>query len=122
MGFNPWRTSTRCASGNCVEIRLFFDSGHIGIRDSKQKSLGAEQPMLTLKSTAFDHFASTISAESPKGLVDDIEISRRHDGWTVFHSIETGVELHFDDLEIDAFVAGIKAGEFTPEALMQPVG
>jgi hypothetical protein len=47
-----------------------------------------------------------------EGSNGEIVIDRLADGWVAFRSLRTGVTLRYDADELQAFVAGVQAGEF----------
>ncbi len=115
-----WVKSKKCLSNGCVEV-CSLDGLYFAVRDTKQNHMGPEQPILILSRDAFAGLLSQMIRSTSQGT-PSTRTTRTTDGTTTIRSLDTGVELRFDQDEIDAFVAGIKAGEFTPEALMQPVG
>lgn len=116
----PWKRSSKCISGSCVEVRR-IDTDTVGLRDIKQLDLSGAQPMVLVSGNQFVSFFAEMHAGLALRRDAEICVIKLEGGDTVFRSRSTGVELRFDQDEIDAFVARIRAGEFTPEALMQPV-
>lgn len=113
-----WHQSSLCAGGDCVRVAAGEDA--ILVRDSKQvKELGDEAPILRF------------SVQSWWVLTDAIVVAE--DMWAVAHRsiaydgdeviLSTSVRsprLRFDRGEWEAFVYGVRAGEFDPFTLSSP--
>lgn len=114
--YGSWRRSSRCVNGSCVEV-IQHGNDEFGLRDSKQGAMGAEQPVLTMDRASFLTFIGHIVGRMPSQPSESVEIRTAPNGKTIVSSAAQNVELHFDSDEIDAFRAGIKAGEFEPQPL-----
>ncbi|MEU2034940.1 DUF397 domain-containing protein [Nocardia amamiensis] len=110
-----WRKSSYSSGeGQCVEVR--FDTAAVYIRDSKYlrdpSNDPAAQPAIAIEANSWPVFL-TVAAGSVPDLVDHIpSIERTKDGGTVVRATD-GTTLHYTSAEWDAFVAGIRAGEFS---------
>jgi hypothetical protein len=110
-----WQRSTRCSNNGCVEVA--HEDGRVLLRDSKK---GDQSPQFAFTPTSWRVFV-TVAADW------DRETATLASGVTI--SKLTGVvgdvcliddilrHLHFTWEEWDAFVAGVRAGEFTAEAV-----
>lgn len=108
MNEPTFRKSTRCASGGCVEVAA-TDSAVL-VRDSKH----ADSPVLRLDRPAWTRLLGTLRHDMrPAGLhYDDdrnVELWQKQAGVLV--------TLTFTPAEWDAFIAGVKAGEFDVDVL-----
>lgn len=59
LGHPDWRTSSRCNTGNCVEVAA-LTSDTIGIRDNKLPA----SPILAFSHTEWNDFVSAIKSGS----------------------------------------------------------
>lgn len=108
--FTDWFTSSRSNNGNqCVEVR--FDGDAVLIRDSKYRrnpaNRTAEEPIITVTASLWTSFINLLnSGRSHNELIvqtcADGSATLRHGDITLSYTPE----------EWDAFIAGVRAGEF----------
>ncbi|MRH86332.1 DUF397 domain-containing protein [Nocardia sp. SYP-A9097] len=106
-----WFTSTRTNNGNqCVEVR--FDGAAVFIRDSKYRRNPAnsalDEPIITVSAVEWMSFL-TILRDRP-GAAAALTSTTASDGYTTLRSGEIG--LVYTPGEWDAFLAGVRDGEF----------
>ena len=99
-------------SGSCVEA--CHREGRSGLRDSKQVDAGEDVDEIWVDAGVFDTFQDELIGEAAEGSNGEIVIDRLEDGWVAFRSLSTGVTLRFDADEFEAFVDGVRAGDFRP--------
>jgi hypothetical protein len=90
----------------------------VAVRDSK---LGETSPVLTFSADDWREFQRYMDADNMGNYLGPVWFEQvDEDRWEMASRDCRGVLLVFDDGEAEAFMAGLFAGEFTPEAL--PVG
>lgn len=111
-----WRKSSASGDGgggNCVEVR--FDGRTVFIRDSKYlRSIGndpAAQPVVVIDADVWPVFLEAARRLSDCADPGSASIWRTDDG-SVFVVGEDGTKLIYTAAEWEAFVAGVRAGEF----------
>jgi len=103
-----WQRSSRCAKSDCVEV--IRQGVTVWVRDSKD---------LSIKPQAWDLYEWS-------GLIDAVTHDRLHpavvhlDGGGVLFGYQVRESFEFDDAEWDAFVEGVRAGEFDFDQLSSP--
>lgn len=107
-----WFTSTRTNNGNqCVEVR--FDGATVLIRDSKFRrnpaNRAADEPVIAVAAGDWMTFLDAVlgAAEQPAAALTAVRLG---DGHTTIRG--GAVELTYTPGEWDAFVAGVRDGEF----------
>ncbi len=108
--FSGWRTPSKCPTGACVEVGQSM-AGFYALRDTKLSHLGSTQPQIVLHERAYATFLDELLGLLPAGSNGEITAQQQDDGDWIFRSVPESVELRYDIHEIDAFIAGIKAGE-----------
>lgn len=105
-----------CSAGEaCVEVGLCPHSGEVLVRDSK---LADASPVLRFDATDWAVFVSALAAEQLGTYGGPVLlVAASLNCWEMWRDGAPWLSLTFDDAEVDAFVAGVMAGEFTPEAL-----
>lgn len=129
-----WQTSSYCANGSCVEVACATGncvevSGHsacgtgscvevqrdakVNVRDSKYVARGEESPVLVFNRKAWAEVLTAIRAgEDPPNVFYD-ETGAIVWVWESLDKTDDELaRLEFDQGEWDAFVKGVKAGEF----------
>lgn len=104
-----WRKSSySCDSANCVEVAAV--DGRVLVRDSK---LGNDSPVLTYSTAGWDHLITVLR------LVDLFKRTEMTNaGERVYCLTDSRLaHLHVTEGERDAFLAGVRAGEFDVEKL-----
>lgn len=104
-----WKRSSFCGQVSCVEVRCFGAQGEI--RDSKQSNVLSVYPVILVSAYTLTHFIGEFTGQHPIGSNGQIFVRDGVDGWTEFEC--DGIVLRFTPEEIEAFVAGARAGEFT---------
>jgi uncharacterized protein DUF397 len=105
----------------CVEVAR--ERGWVEIRDSKQPWNSQEDHRLVFTAEQFDTWLAAMHAATtdlPSTDTLAIEIVRHGDGVNVFRStapLQRDNVLTFTDDEIEAFLDGVRNGEFTALAL-----
>lgn len=94
-----WRRA-RCDFGQCVEVATV--SGAVAIRDSKNP----DGPVLTYTAPAWQSLLAAVKAGTGHERVSDMP------GGEVCLTDARLAHLHFTAAEWDAFVAGVRNGEF----------
>lgn len=107
-----WFKARRCSASTCVEVR--FDRDEVLVRDSKQNAMGETgetlQPIIRVtKRQWFDFLPAVLDVTEPSGA---ITIDTIYDGVMLRSGT---VVLRFDTAEWDAFRAGVREGDFTPQ-------
>ncbi|MEG8181919.1 DUF397 domain-containing protein [Nocardia terpenica] len=113
-----WRKARRSGnSGNCVEVS--FSDGRVSVRDSKYlrdpNNNPTTQPIITVAAAQWITFLKLITGQPTATDHSALEINTAVDG-NVTLSGDDGVALVYTPAEWEAFVAGVHAGEFDPEA------
>ncbi|MFI7644098.1 DUF397 domain-containing protein [Nonomuraea sp. NPDC049400] len=110
-----WRKSSFCnGASTCVEVAPLAD-GNVAVRDSK---LGDVSPVLRFTADDWREFQRYMDADNMGNYLGPVWFSQVDDDrWEMANSDCRGALLVFDDGEAEAFLAGLFAGEFTPEAL-----
>jgi hypothetical protein len=93
-------------------VRL--DGEDAAVRDSKQREMGEAQPIIELSTERFLVFQDELLGLAPAGSNGEIVVDELGHGWVAFRSLSTGVQLRYDADELNAFVEGVRAGEFRP--------
>ncbi|ANY06079.1 DUF397 domain-containing protein [Pseudonocardia sp. HH130630-07] len=102
-----WRTSSySTATGNCVEVAPAADG--VLARHSKHPDAGT----IAFPHPAWATFVQDAADGNTPGTNGVAAITGNGTG-TVVRSLTDGTELHFDDGEWTAFLAGAADGEFT---------
>jgi hypothetical protein len=105
-----WVKASRCTASTCVEVRRQEET--VDLRDSKQNDAGVGQELISVSPATFDRFLDEVAGTALEGSNGEIVIDRLAGGWVAFRSLRTGVTLRYDADELQAFVAGVQAGEF----------
>ncbi|QBS42225.1 DUF397 domain-containing protein [Nocardia sp. CS682] len=114
--FTDWFRSTRSNNGNqCVEVR--FDGDAVLIRDSKYRRdpahRPADEPIITVTAREWSAFLDALrTAHRPPGA---LTASTAADGHTTLRHGTT--VLRYTPQEWDAFLLGVRDGEFDRTAL-----
>lgn len=105
-----FKSSFSASSNNCVEVA--FDGDVVLVRDDKYDGPADLQPTVAVPTAAWALFLeSALGAEIQGGSVAVPGIVSTVDGAIVRDAV--GAVLEFTPTEWTAFVAGIRAGEFT---------
>lgn len=109
---SAWRKAGGCAHGDCVEVRR--TAAGVEVRDSKQP----DGPVLTFDEPAWRRLLSTLRADlRPAGVYrdddGDVELWQKQAGRLVI--------LTVSQEDWDAFVGGVRGGEFDLERLAAEV-
>lgn len=109
-----WKRSARCSSNGCVEVR--HDAGRVLLRDSK---LLDESPVIEFTPSAWRGFLAAAAEwdRDSEIQVGGVCLDRVGGDYPVCVLSRDPVALHFTWEEWDAFVKGVEAGEFAPEAV-----
>ena len=105
-----WFTSSRSNNGNqCVEVRFVGDA--VQIRDSKYRrdpaNRPADEPIITVSAAEWTDFLSALTGGASTNRLN----ARTHvDGGATLHHGDTA--LTYTPAEWEAFVAGVRDGEF----------
>lgn len=110
---SQFRKSSRSGQNPQACVEVARGSGWVAIRDSKQTWNSEDDHRLVVTADQFDAWLATLDG----GTADPgcIAITRRAAGVNVFRSTDPrahGNELVFDDAEVEAFLAGVRGGEF----------
>jgi hypothetical protein len=110
-----WRKASYCNGATaCVEVAPLPDGG-VSVRDSK---LGETSPVLTFSADDWREFQRYMDADNMGNYLGPVWFAQvDEDRWEMANRDCRGALLVFDDGEAEAFMAGLFAGEFTPEAL-----
>ncbi|MET7770434.1 DUF397 domain-containing protein [Nocardia sp. NPDC005366] len=105
-----WFTSTRSNNGNqCVEVRFVGDA--VLVRDSKYRrdpaNLLAEEPIITVTANEWTSFLTLLATG---GSADRLITRTASDGTTSL--CHGDITLTYTPEEWDAFIAGVRDGEF----------
>ncbi|WP_036528307.1 DUF397 domain-containing protein [Nocardia sp. CNY236] len=112
-----WRKSSFSGDGgggNCVEVRFVGD--RVQIRDSKFSRIRANeparQPIVEVRYGSWSVFVHAVA-----GLTDDFDtgslsVERTDDGSAIIRAVD-GTTLSYTLAEWNAFVAGVRNGEFS---------
>ena len=106
-----WQKSSFCnGASSCVEVSSL--DGCVLVRDSK---LGDASPVLRF--TVGQWWSFIAATKSRHGYSGPVVVAGAYDSWHAWHADDPAVVLDFDRTEIDAFLAGVNAGEFKPDVL-----
>lgn len=105
-----WYASALCTGGTCVFYCIV--GALITIIDSKQGTDSTTQPSITVDVEAFECLKRELIGLRPAGSNGHVVVDHLADGWVALRSLDTGVSLHFDSDEYQAFVAGIDQDAF----------
>ncbi|MFE3452420.1 DUF397 domain-containing protein [Nonomuraea sp. NPDC059194] len=109
-----WRKSSFSGpTGECVEVARAADA--VLVRDSKR---GAESPVLRYTGDEWQVYVDALAAEQLGTYCGPVILVRfDEDWWEMWRDGAPRPSLTFFDGEVAAFVAGVRNGEFTLEAL-----
>ncbi len=114
--FKSHASSASCA---CVEVR--FDADAVLIRDSKYRRRPeadlANEPTIRVLIDAWLALLDELVGVRLAGTGGALAIATTEHSTTI-RSVTTGTELVYTAAEWDAFLVGVKAGEFTPELVL----
>ncbi|MGI8305576.1 DUF397 domain-containing protein [Saccharopolyspora hattusasensis] len=111
-----FKSSFSNPSQNCVEIR--FADGLVHVRDSKDRGEG---PVISAPGNAWSTLLAEVAGRLPVGTSGTIRIVHRTDGGADLQSLPArSLTLSYTAAEWDAFVAGVRAGEFDLPHSAQP--
>ncbi|MEV0759590.1 DUF397 domain-containing protein [Nocardia sp. NPDC050435] len=99
----------------CVEI--CFDGERVLIRDSKYTGEPSQQPAIAVSASQWDSVLALVLSMEP-GASGGVKLALHEDGGALFTGPSAGnseqdVKLVYNLTEWDAFLKGIKDGEFT---------
>ncbi|NKY54514.1 DUF397 domain-containing protein [Nocardia vermiculata] len=107
---NWFKSSFSDSSNNCVEVA--FDGDVVLVRDDKYDGPPDLQPTVAVPAAAWPMFLeSALGAEIQGGSIAVPDIATAAAGAVVRDAV--GTALEFTAAEWAAFVAGVRAGEFT---------
>lgn len=98
-----WKRSSRCSSGQCVEVALM--PGMVYVRDSKDR-----QKVISVELSDWASFVACVRG-LPGGEQCSV-VGRTHGRQVLLGYRHDQAELSFTRHEWEAFVEGIRAGEF----------
>lgn len=105
---NVWRKSRRSnPSGNCVEVRIEDDQ--VLVRDTK---LGGSSPVISITRADWLDFTDEIKRGMTGPVGDRIQTLVTGGGWDLINRSQPNVRLSFTIAEWDAFLDGVRDGEF----------
>ncbi|WP_153407482.1 DUF397 domain-containing protein [Nocardia macrotermitis] len=114
VSFGWYKSSFSRDTSNCVEI--LRDAEAVLIRDSKYQGDPAEQPILSVRTTAWAKFLTAVTLGESITVTTDLPAIEYEasTGETILRADD--VALTYTSGEWEAFIAGIRAGEFSPLA------
>lgn len=107
-----WVTAAGCNNGSCVAVACA--TSEAWVRDSK---LGDDSPVLRIPVAAWWSFLAAVKTGQTLTYGGLLHVEGRDGEWLAWIRGEPTVTLWFDPSEVDAFVAGVEAGEFEVESL-----
>jgi hypothetical protein len=119
FGRNDFRKASRSGQNPQACVEVARSAGWVVVRDSKQLWNSADDHRLVFSAEQFDDCLAALRAGSTDTLC--IEIARHGDGVNVLRSTVPQSHdntLTFTDDEIEAFLAGVRDGEFAESAFM----
>ncbi len=117
----PWfKSSASNGAYACVEV--CFDALHVHVRDSKYlldpSNDPSEQPVMAVPTDSWTVFLGEVTGDLPAGVNGALKLVPAADGSVTLRSLLDGTSLVYTGAEVDAFVAGVRAGEFDPQLAM----
>ncbi|WP_190813204.1 DUF397 domain-containing protein [Saccharopolyspora pogona] len=111
-----FKSSFSNPSQACVEVR--FSDRAVHVRDSKDRGEG---PVISVSGNAWSTLLAEVAGRLPVGTSRTIRIVHRTDGGADLQSLPArSLTLSYTATEWDAFVAGVRAGEFDLPHSAQP--
>ncbi|QIZ38416.1 DUF397 domain-containing protein [Saccharopolyspora sp. ASAGF58] len=111
-----FKSSFSNPSQACVEVR--FSDRAVYVRDSKDCGEG---PVISVSGNAWSTLLAEVAGRLPVGTSGTIRIVHRTDGGADLQSLPArSLTLSYTAAEWDAFVAGVRAGEFDLPHSAQP--
>lgn len=113
-----WRRSTRCNGASaCVEVAC--TGGEVRVRDSK---LGDASPVISFTVGEWWSYLAALKTGQLGTYVGPVLLAApgmpgTSGQWRFWREPEYRAGLAFDQAEVDAFTAGVRAGEFDPDVL-----
>lgn len=105
---NTWKKSTRSnPSGNCVEVRS--EGEQILVRDTK---LGDASPVLNVSAQDWLLFIAEVKAGINCPIGGRVQTWISGSGWEMVDLMDPDLRLAFTQPEWDAFLGGVRDGEF----------
>ncbi|WP_028478545.1 DUF397 domain-containing protein [Nocardia sp. CNY236] len=109
-----FKSSFSASSNNCVEVA--FDGNMVLVRDDKYDGPADLQPTIAVPTPAWTTFLElTLGSEIQGDSLAVPSISMDSHGAVVRDAV--GTTLKFTPAEWTAFIAGVRAGEFTPASV-----
>ena len=110
---NGWRTASDCnGASSCVEVASV--DGCILVRDSK---LGDASPVLRVPVPAWWSFLAAVKTGQTLTYRGVLWVADVDGGWLVWLRDEPDATLSFDRAEVEAFVDGVRVGQFEVASL-----
>ncbi|MFD1546955.1 DUF397 domain-containing protein [Nonomuraea guangzhouensis] len=103
-----WIKSSASNNGHCVTVAC-ANADEVWVRDSK---LGDASPILRVPVPAWWSFLAAVKTNQVLTYRGVLWVGDVDGGWLVWLRDEPDVVLSFDRREVDAFVAGVEAGDF----------
>lgn len=104
-----FKSSFSASNSSCVEVQ--FNRENVLIRDTKDQGEG---PTISVTADQWQKFLDELTCDSEKICPNGaMRINRSNSGAVLLESIESGIVLHFTDIEWAMFLAGVREDEFS---------
>ena len=114
-----WIRSSYSSNGYCVEVH--HEDHRVLLRDSKYEERGEESPVIEFTPSGWRSFlfvAQEWDRDRPVTISGVVLSNQAYHGEdAICLIVDAHQHLHFTMQEWDAFVSGVYAGEFQPEAI-----
>lgn len=107
-----WRKSSFCnGASSCVEVA--HEGGHVLVRDSKLDA----SPVIRFTVGEWWSYLAATKTRQLGTYVGPVLLAGSGGEWRFWREPEYRPGLLFDQAEVDAFAAGVRAGDFDPDVL-----
>lgn len=107
-GFGPWRRSSWSDRGGGRSVEVRFNAHAVHVRDGR---VGAG-PIIPVRAAHWPGFLAEVVGDVPPNSNRALRIEHVEAGDVRLHAFDSVAVLRFGRPEWDAFVEGVRAGEF----------
>jgi hypothetical protein len=111
-----WLKST-FSTGSCTCVEVRFEENGVSIRDSKYRRDPnhdlALEPVIAISDPTWETFLSEVRGDMPAGANGALGMEHSADGTVTLRSLAEDTALVYTPEEWSAFVAGVKANQFS---------